>query len=255
MQADPFQRLWWAVFCRLCVGACCLWAGALKAADTMPNSRTVKNTQDITEELERETNLQSQLARTLGPVSTAMKQTAAGARRLKKHVPAGTPEANQSRQLYTRIRQGLANLALELTNAVKTVKLEYRGETASRVNQQVIADLNDALQKFDAWLNRVVPAPPSQPPGQPSELAQQLQGNVPAGQPAPPGLSIEPIQPEQYVEAQPQPGQISAQVVVQVCNVFVVHALGLSNKSADDIRGQIIGQIRRQTSLPAFDEA
>jgi hypothetical protein len=113
--------------------------------------------------------------------------------------------------------------------------------------------VNDALQKFDDLINRVAPAPtPKQPAPAPPPPPQAGQ---PSGQPTPPGLSVEPVQPEQYVQAQPQPGQVSAEVVVQVCNLFVEHTVGLGNRSAENIRGQMIHQIRRQVSLPDFASA
>jgi hypothetical protein len=235
-----------------CAGACCLWAGVLQAANTTaPKNPTIKSSQDISAELDRETNLQAQLDRTLGPISIAIKETVAGARRVKQHYRAGTPEYNQARELYAHVRQKMGKLEGELTSAVQTVQQQDRGESAGRVNRQVIADVNDALQKFDDLINRVAPAPsPEQPKG--PAPPPPPQAGQPSGQPTPPGLSVEPVQPEQYVQAQPQPGQVSAEVVVQVCNLFVEHTVGLGDGSASNVRGQMIRQIRRQVSLPDF---
>jgi hypothetical protein len=256
MQNDAFRRPFSGPLFRACAGACCLWAGALvlQAADTAtPKNPAVKGSEDISKELDRETNLQAQLDRTLGPISTAIKETVAGAHRLKQHYRAGTPEYNQARELYAQVRQNMGKLEGELTGAVQTVNQDDRGESAGRVNKQVISDVNDALQKFDDLINRVAPAPtPKQPAPAPPPPPQAGQ---PSGQPTPPGLSVEPVQPEQYVQAQPQPGQVSAEVVVQVCNLFVEHTVGLGNRSAENIRGQMIHQIRRQVSLPDFASA
>jgi hypothetical protein len=232
----------------------CLCTGALHAQGNsgQNKAKTVKNTQDISGELDRETDLQAQLDRTLGPTSEAVKQTASGAHRIKAHFRPGTPEYGQASELYRRVRQDMDKLQGELTDAVKTVKQDDSGERAARVNKQVIADLNDALQRFGDFTNRLVPAPPAEQPKQPANLPQ---AGEPAGQPTPPGQTVQPVQPEQYVAAQQQAGQISADVVVQVCNLFVEHAAGLSDRSADGIRQQMMRKIRSHVALPAFGGA
>ena len=260
MQTDAFRRLFRGVLFPACAGACCLWAGLLKAANTTttPANPAIKNPEAIVAELDRETNLQAQLDRTLGPISAAIKDTVARAHRVKRHFPAGTPEYKQARDLYAHVRQNMGKLGGALTGAVQTVTQSDRGESAGRVNKQVISDLNDALQKFDDLADRIAPVPTpaptptstqAQPPQQP---APPPQAGPPAGQPTPPGLSIEPVQPEQYVQAQPQPGLVSGEVVVQVCDLFVEHTVGLGDRSVENIRGQMIHQIRRQISLPDF---
>jgi hypothetical protein len=241
MQANPFQRLWWGAFFHVGVGACCLGAGMLQAADG------AKSSQDISAELERQTNVQAQLDRILSPLNGLLKQTAAGARGIKKRFAAGTPEYRQVRELYTRVGQALAKVELELTEAVKTVQAQDRGERASRANKQAAADLNDAVQSFNDFATRLVPTPPSEPPKGPAPSGE------PAGPPTPPGFSMQPIQPEQYPQAQ-QAG-LSPGVFVQVCNVFVVHALGRSEQSVDSLRQQMVRQIRSQALLPAFEGA
>ena len=267
MQNDAFRRLSKGSLFAACAGVCCLWTGALAlhaAPPATPKNPTVKSSQDISKELDRETDLHAQLDRTLGPVTGAIKQTVAGAHRLKQHYHAGTPEYNQARELYARIRQNIGKLEGELTGAVQTVTQSDRGESAGRSNRQVIADVNDALQKFDDLINRVAPVPapppstqpaPSPPPQAGSQGAQPPQAGQPSGQPTPPGLPVEPVQPEQYVQAQAPAGQISGEVVVQVCNLFVEHTLGLGNGSAESIRGQMIRQIRRQVSMLDFGSA
>jgi hypothetical protein len=265
MQNDAFRRLFRGRLFAACAGACCLWAGMLRAADTAtPKNPTVKGSEDISKELDRETNLHTQLDRTLAPVTGAIKQTVAGAHRLKQHYRAGTPEYSQARELYAHVRQNFEKLEGELTGAVRTVTQNDRGESAGRTNKQVIADLNDALQKFDDLINRVAPAPtpeppkqqaPSPPPQAGSKGAQPPQAGQPAGQPTPPGFPMEPVQPEQYVQAQAPPGQVSAEVMVQVCNLFVEHTVGLGNGSAENVRGQMLQQIRREVSLPEFGSA
>jgi hypothetical protein len=236
----------------VCAGACCFWAGVLQAADTAtPGNPTIKNTQEIAAELDRETNLQAQMDRTLGPVTAAIKETVAGAHRIKQRYRAGTPEYGQARDLYAHVRQNIGRLEGQLTSAVQTVKQEDRGETAGRADKQVISDLNDALQKFDDLVSRIAPAPSPEQPSRPAPPPPPQAGE-PAGQPTPPGLAVQPVQPEQYVQAQPQAGLVSAEVVVQVCNLFVEHAVGLGDRSAENIRGQMIQQIRRRVSLPAF---
>jgi hypothetical protein len=250
MQVNPFQRRWWGVFSHVCVGGCWLWAGALHAAERVPSTPSLKSSQDIAAELDRETDLSSQLDRTLGPMSLALKQAAAGAHRIKTHVAAGTPEDHQARELYARVRQAVAQLERELTEAVQTVKPQDRGERAGQANKRVTADLNEAVQSFNDFATRLVPAPPSEPPKGP---AQPAPAGEPAGQPTPPGFSMQSVQPEQYIQAQ-QPG-VSADVVVQVCNVFVVHVLGLSDKSVESTRQQVIRQIRSHALLPAFEGA
>lgn len=250
MQANAFRRFWSAAFFHVCAGVCCPWTGALNAADTRSSLPSVKNTQDIAAELDRETNLQSQLDRSLAPMSAAVKQTTRGAHRIKQHFAAGTPEYQQAKELYTRVRQALAKVEGELTEAVRTVRPEDRGERAGRANRQVTTDLNDAVRKFDDFTQRLLPAPASeQPKGLP---AQPAPAGEPTGQPTPPGLPIQSIQPEQYLQAQ-QAG-VSADVVVQVCNLFVVHTVGLGAKSVDAIRQQMTAQIRSQAPMPSFEE-
>jgi hypothetical protein len=252
MQNDAFRRLFRRRLFTACAGACCLWAGVLQAADTAtPRNPAIKNSQDISAELDRETNLYSQLDRTLGPVTSAIKETVAGAHRLKHHYRPGTPEYNQARDLYAQVRQNMGKLEGELIGAVQTVTQDDRGESAGRTNKQVIADLNDALQKFDDLINRVAPTPSPEQPKQPAPPPPPQAGE-PAGQPTPPGLAVQPVQPEQYVQAQPQPGQVSAEVVVQVCNVFVEHTVGLGPRSVENIRSQMMHQIRSRISLPDF---
>jgi hypothetical protein len=260
MQHHAFQRpLRERLFFTACAGASCLWAGALlQAADTTAlKNPTIKSSQDISAELDRETNLQAQLTRTLDPITSAIKGTVAGAHRVKRHYPAGTPEYNQARELYAHVRQNMGRLEGELAGAVQTVQQQDRGESAGRVNKQVIVDVNDALQKFDDLVNRVAPAPTPPQPKQPAvspppSPVPSSQASPPSELPTPPGLSVEPIQPEQYLQAQPQAGQVSAEVVVQVCDLFVEHTVGLGDRSAENIRGQMIHQIRRQISLPDF---
>lgn len=267
MQTDAFRRLLRGVLFPACAGACCLWAGLLQAANpATPHNSPIQNPEAISAELDRETNLQAQLDRTLGPISSAIKDTVARAHRLKRHFPPGTPEYNQARELYAHVRQSMGKMEGELISAVQTVRQEDRGESAGRVNKQVISDLNDALQKFDDLVDRAAPTPtPTPAPGQAQqpEQAQQPgpalplppQAGQPAGEPTPPGLSIEPVQPEQYVQAQAQPGLVSGEVVVQVCNLFVEHTVGLGDRSAENIRGQMLHQIRRRISLPDFSSA
>ena len=43
--------------------------------------------------------------------------------------------------------------------------------------------------------------------------------------------------------------------MVQVCNLFVVHTVGLSPKSVEAVRQRMLAQIRRQASLPGFEGA
>lgn len=262
MQNDAFRRLSRGPLFAACAGVCCLWTGVLHAADPAnPKNPTVKSSQDISKELDRETNLNTQLDRTLGPITGAIKQTVSGAHRLKQHYHAGSPEYNQARELYAHIRQNIGKLEGELTGAVQTVTQNDRGESAGRTNKQVIADVNDALQKFDDLINRVAPAPiPTPPAPAPSPSASQggspgaqaPQAGQPSGEPTPPDLPVEPVQPEQYVQAQAPAGQISGEVVVQVCNLFVEHTVGLGNGSAENVRGQIIRRVRRQVTIPDF---
>ncbi|MBV9489923.1 MAG: hypothetical protein JO069_09390 [Verrucomicrobia bacterium] len=234
----------------VCFGVC-LWAGTVHAQ----NQNTVPSGKDIQGELDRETNLQLQLDTVLKPVADATKQLSTGARRIRAQYRPETPEYHQARDLYAQARKDLGRLQATLTDAVRTVKQDDSGERAASVNKQVIVDLNGALQAFGDLASRlgvvsapVQPAPsPAAPPPSPSP------GGSPAGSENSMALPTPTAPPGGQLTAAPgQPVQVSSDIVVQVCNLFVEHAAGLSNRSEDGIRERMIRQIQSRFSMPAF---
>ena len=61
MQNDAFRRVFREPLFAACAGACFLWAGMLQGADAAtPKNTAIKNSEDISAELDRETNLISE---------------------------------------------------------------------------------------------------------------------------------------------------------------------------------------------------
>jgi hypothetical protein len=135
----------------------------------VPMLRAQNSAGDISRELDKETDLQTQVQKALDPVGDAVKQTAGQARLTSGKSSPPAPADEQSRQLYKNAQAGFVKLRAVLVTDLEAFD---RAKPANdQPGKDAVHGLNDALQAF--YDHAGTPGQPA--PRLSQDLSRQLQ--------------------------------------------------------------------------------